>query len=231
MRIAGLQKVTLLDYPGLVACTVFTPGCNFQCPFCHNSALVTDLTKAEDYSVTDFFAMLEKRKGLLDGVCITGGEPLLQPGLEDFIRKIKELGLKVKLDSNGYSPEKLKKLIDLSLIDYVAMDIKNSLEKYPLTAGLKAFDPHLIEESISLLINGKTEYEFRTTAVKEFHTDDDFRKIAVMIKGAKAYFIQNFKDSGAVIQAGLHGFDRETLQRFQKITLAAQIPTELRGID
>lgn len=175
--------------------------------------------------------MLTKRKGLLDGVCITGGEPLLQNGLADFIRRIKDLGYKVKLDTNGYSPDKLKPLIDENLIDFVAMDIKNSLEKYPLTGGIEDFDPTRIQKTVQMLINGKINYEFRTTAVKEFHTSDDFMKIAELIKGAKAYFIQNFKDSGAVIKQGLHGFDRETLEGFERIMLAEQIPTEIRGVD
>lgn len=231
MRISGLQKVTLLDYPGLVACTVFTPGCNFRCPFCHNSGLVTDVAHADNIPIDDFFALLNKRKGLLDGVCITGGEPLLQEGLEDFIARIKDLGFKVKLDSNGYSPAKLKRLIDDNLLDFVAMDIKNSLEKYPLTTGLTTFDPRPIEESIALLKEGKIGYEFRTTAVKEFHETEDFRKMAKMIEGTKAYFIQNFKDSGAVIAQGLHGFDRETLLGFRQIMLDAHIPCELRGVD
>jgi pyruvate formate lyase activating enzyme len=231
MRISGLQKVTLLDYPGLVACTVFAPGCNFRCPFCHNSVLVVDPSKADNIPLDEFFSLLEKRKGILDGVCITGGEPLLQNDLEDFIRKIRSLGFKVKLDSNGYSPEKLKSLIDKGLLDFVAMDIKNSLEKYGMTVGIKNFDPKPILESIALLKEDKVGYEFRTTAVREFHTKDDFRKIAQMIQGCHSYFIQNFKDSGAVIAPNLHGFDKDTLEEFRSVMLEAHIPCELRGVD
>jgi pyruvate formate lyase activating enzyme len=231
MKISGLQKVTLLDYPGSVACTIFTPGCNFRCPFCHNSPLVTDVGHAGNIPLDEFFALLDKRKGLLDGVCITGGEPTLQEGLAEFIAEIRKRGFKVKLDTNGYDPAKLKSLIDQGLLDYVAMDIKNSKEKYPLTTGVKNLDFSKIEQSIALLKEDKVEYEFRTTAVAEFHTGEDFKGIAQMIKGCHKYFIQNFKDSGAVIQGGLHGFDRGTLEGFQRIVLNASVPCELRGID
>ena len=169
MIIKGLQKTTLLDFPGKVACTVFTAGCNFRCPFCHNASLVTRPGDVDEISEESFFSYINKRKGILDGVCITGGEPLMSHGIEDFIRRIKQTGLLVKLDTNGAYPEKLKALLDEGLIDYVAMDIKNSREKYAMTVGLKEY-PEKIEESIKLIMEKAPDYEFRTTVVKELHT-------------------------------------------------------------
>lgn len=231
MQICGLRKVTLLDYPGLVGCTIFTLGCQFCCPFCQNSSLVTELEKSEIIPTQDVLDFLKMRVGKLDGVCITGGEPLIQSDLKQFISLVKSMGYKVKLDSNGYLPIKLKELVEAKLIDCVAMDIKNSYEKYPFTTGVKNLDIEPIKESIAYLLSNKVDYEFRTTAVKEFHTAEDFKKIAVMIKGAKAYYIQNFVDSGAIIQQGLHGFDKDTLEGFKKIMLANEIPCQLRGVD
>ncbi len=231
IKISGLQKLTLLDYPGLVACTIFTLGCNFRCPFCHNSALVVNTSKTEVLSNDDIFEFLKKRVGLLDGVCVTGGEPLIQEGCEEFISKIKALGYKVKLDTNGYHPDKLKKLVEEGLIDCVAMDIKNSLPKYGETVGIPNFDPKPILESISFLKEGHVDYEFRTTAIKEFHTKDDFEKIADLIYGCKTYYIQNFIDSGAVIKQGLHGFKKEELEEFRDIMMSHHIKTELRGVE
>jgi pyruvate formate lyase activating enzyme len=232
MNISGLQKLTLLDYPGYIACTIFTPGCNFRCPFCHNSGLVTRIDAKEEIPESEILAFLSKRKGVLDGVCITGGEPLLQPDLKSFIKKVKEMGFKVKLDSNGYSPDKLQELIDEGLLDMVAMDIKNSPEKYALTTGLPSIDMSLIAKSIQIITSSQIRYEFRTTAVQEFHKKEDFAEIAHLIKGAKAYFIQNFVDSGAVIQSGLHGFDRASLEEFRQAAMNNGLTNvEIRGVD
>ena len=214
MKISGLQKTTLLDFPGKVACTVFLSGCNFRCPFCQNGEIL-DIAEGE-ISEKEFFDFLEKRKGILDGVCVSGGEPLLQAGTEEFIRKIKLLGYAVKLDTNGSFPEKLKSLVLEGLVDFVAMDIKNSRAKYERTAGVHC-DFSKIEESIAFLLSGKVEYEFRTTAVKEFHKTEDFIDIGKRIKGAKRYFLQNFKDSEFVLQKGLTPFSDDELQTFKRI--------------
>lgn len=202
MVFSGFQKLTLLDFPGMVACTLFTKGCNFRCPFCHNASLV-NVTNLPEYTEEEVLAFLKKRQGILEGVCITGGEPLLHPSLPDFIRKVKALGYKVKLDTNGSFPERLKALTDENLLDYVAMDIKNSFEKYPLTAGCDKLDLSLIEKSIDLIMEGSIPYEFRTTVANELHTEEDILAIANRIKGADKYFLQNFKDSGDILQEGL----------------------------
>ena len=197
MKISGLQKLTLLDFPERVACTVFTFGCNFRCPFCHNASLVEG-PAPEAVSEEEFFSYLSKRKGVLDGVAITGGDPTLQADLENFIRKIKDMGFAVKLDTNGTRPEIISDLIEKNLVDYFAMDIKNSPEKYDFTAGAKV-DMEKIKESISLLINRAPGYEFRTTVVKGFHEEKDFDEIGKLIYGAKKYFLQKFTDSGALL--------------------------------
>ncbi len=228
MIISGFQKMTLLDFPGKVACTVFTGGCNFRCPFCHNALLVTEDFKAE-FTEADILSFLEKRKGLLDGVCITGGEPLLQPDIADFIRKIKAMGYAVKLDTNGSFPEKLKALVNDGLIDYVAMDIKNSMEKYTLTAGSSSDILPEIGESIDFLISGAVDYEFRTTVVKEFHTVSDIAATAERIKGARRYFLQYFEDSGGLISDGLHPVDKETMEQMKDAARVHIPETAVRG--
>lgn len=228
MVISGFQKMTLLDFPGKVACTIFTGGCNFRCPFCHNALLVTEDFKA-DFTEDEILSFLEKRKGLLDGVCITGGEPLLQPDIADFIRKIKEMGYAVKLDTNGSFPGKLKALVADELIDYVAMDIKNSIEKYAVTAGSDESIVPEIEESINFLLSGAVDYEFRTTVVKEFHAVSDIAAASQRIKGAKRYFLQYFEDSGGLISDGLHPVEKEIMEQMKN---AAQIhipQTAIRG--
>ncbi len=211
MIFGGLQKLTLLDFPGHVSCIVFTKGCDFLCPFCHNAPLVTKPSDAEDISEEEILYFLKKRTGILDGVCITGGEPLLHPTLPDFIKKVKALGYKVKLDTNGSFPERLISLVDEGLVDYVAMDVKNSFEKYSITAGCDV-DIDKIKESIDFLLTGKVEYEFRTTVTKELHTIQDIEKIAKNIQGADKYFIQNFVDSGNVIAGSLTPFDEKSLE-------------------
>ena len=197
MKIGGLQKLTLLDYPGKMACIIFTAGCNFRCPFCHNASLVTHIE--EEISESEVLAFLEKRKKILAGVVITGGEPLLYD-LEPFIRAIKEKGYLVKLDTNGSFPDRLKDLVKKGLIDYVAMDIKNSPDKYALTAGASV-DLEKIKESVEFLKSDAVDYEFRTTVVKPFFEKSDFTAIGEWIKGAKRYFIQSFTDSGDLVGA------------------------------
>ncbi len=191
MHIHGLQKMTLLDFPGHIACTVFLGGCDFGCSYCHNYELV-DGSIPPEMVEEDFFSFLSKRQGLLDGVAITGGEPLMRPGIDNFIRKIRDLGFLIKLDTNGYHPRALQQLIAGGLVDYVAMDIKNSLPKYALTVGLPQIDTGLIEQSVSIIMNSKIDYEFRTTVVKEFHEEKDFEFIGQWIRGAKAYYLQQF---------------------------------------
>lgn len=239
MIIEGLQKTTLLDYPGMVACTMFTGGCNFRCPFCHNASLVIDkgnLVPIESrkngmYTEEEIFSFLNKRQGILDGVCITGGEPMIQKDLEDFIRKIKELGFLVKLDTNGSFPDRLKKLIDEQMVDYVAMDIKNCREDYGRTIGIKNFDTHNIEKSVEILMENKIPYEFRTTIVREFHGEEQIRKTGEWIKGAKQYYLQQFVDSGDVITPGLHAWEPEILHVYRDIMAQYTEVTGLRGIE
>ena len=226
MIFGGLQKLTLLDYSGKVACIVFTKGCNFCCPFCHNSSLING-SEGEDISSDYIIEYLKKRKGILDGVCITGGEPLLHKEIEGFMREVKAMGYSIKLDTNGSNPERLKYLVGEGLVDYVAMDIKNSHGKYALTAGCERVDMSAIDESIDFLLSGAVDYEFRTTVVKELHTPQDIEEIAKRIEGAKRYFLQNFLDSGAVVCENLSPQDTEMLGKMlisaQRFVKTAQI--------
>ena len=224
MTIHGLQKMTLLDYPGRVACTIFTAACNLRCPFCHNAGLVTKIEAAECIDEDEVLAYLQKRKGILDGVCITGGEPTLQRDLADFIRKIKAIGYDVKLDTNGTNPALLAALMEEGLLDYVAMDIKNALGKYAKTVGLADYDTAPIQKSIDLLLKGQVDYEFRTTVVAEYHTPEDIAEIAKRIAPAKKYFLQPFVDSGNLIGSpdGLLHAPDETMLR-QMLTAAQEI--------
>ena len=208
MNIAGVQKVTLLDYPGKVACEIFTQGCNFECPFCQNSSLIP-ITNTGEFSEEEIFEYLNLRKNILDGVVITGGEPTVQKDLKAFIKKIKDLGLLVKLDTNGGNPKVLQELIDEKLVDYVAMDIKNIFNKYNITAG-KKINLDNIKKSIEILKASKIDYEFRTTIIKEMHSLDDIISICKLVGDAK-YYLQNFEDSENVIDHSLHGFSREEL--------------------
>lgn len=208
MNIAGVQKVTLLDYPGKVACEIFTQGCNFECPFCQNSSLIP-ITNTGEFSEEEIFEYLNLRKNILDGVVITGGEPTVQKDLKSFIKKIKDLGLLVKLDTNGGNPKVLQELIDEKLVDYVAMDIKNIFNKYNITAG-KKINLDNIKKSIEILKASKIDYEFRTTIIKEMHSLDDIISICKLVGNAK-YYLQNFEDSENVIDHSLHGFSREEL--------------------
>ena len=229
MNIHGLQKMTLLDYPGVVACTVFLGGCDFRCPYCHNAELLDPgfPLLMED---GELLAFLKKRQGLLDGVAVTGGEPLLQAGLPGLLRSIRALGYKIKLDTNGSQPGRLKAVLDEGLVDYVAMDIKNSPERYGLTVGREDFDVTPIRQSVRLLMEGPTDYEFRTTAVAELHDDASFRAIADWIAGARRYFLQPFTDRETVPIGGLSAPDRESLERWAGIVRARVPETHLRGI-
>ena len=230
MRIQGLQKLTLLDYPEKTACTLFTAGCNFRCPFCHNASLVVHIPKEAEIEETTFFSFLEKRRGVLDGVCISGGEPLLQPDIEEFIRKIKDLGYAVKLDTNGSVPAKLKQLVEKGLVDYVAMDIKNCKEAYALTAGLDKIDLDAICESVSYLKEGHVPYEFRTTVVKNYHLKENFELIGQWLAGAEKYFLQNFVDSGDLINGKTKGCSKEEMEKFLQ-TVQKYVPcAKLRGL-
>ena len=229
MEIKGLQKTTLLDFPSKVACTVFTGGCNFRCPFCHNASLVIRPDAASGFDTEEFFAYIQKRKGILDGVCITGGEPLLHKDIIPFMERIKGLGLLIKLDTNGSFPELLAEIIERGLVDYIAMDIKNSEEKYASTCGIHRF-PDGVNESIELIMSCGVDYEFRTTVVDELHTVEDIERIAERIRGAKRYFIQSFTDSGDLI---ISGFSSCSMQKMQEMLAAAKkiLPSvELRGV-
>ena len=230
MKFHGLQKMTLLDYPGKVACTLFTGGCNFRCPFCHNALLVTEIDNSSVYTEEEILDFLSKRTGLLDGVCVTGGEPLLHPSLGRFLGKVKSLGFSVKLDTNGSFPDTLADLISDGLVDKVAMDLKNSYEKYGLTVGLENFDIAPIDRSISLLLEERVDYEFRTTVVRELHTVGDIASIAERIAGARAYFLQNFVDSGNLISSGMSAHPKAVLEEM-KAAAALFVPsTQIRGI-
>lgn len=230
MKISGFQKLTLLDYPGHMAATVFAPECNFRCLFCHNAGLVTDISNVESFSEDEVLSYLRKRKGVLDGVCITGGEPLLQPDIEDFIGKIKDTGLLVKLDTNGSNPEKLKKLVSAGLVDYVAMDIKNSKEKYAETVDVSDFDIVPIEESVAYLLSGACDYEFRTTVTDELHSEKDIAAVAEWIAGARRYFLQCFVDSGNIIGKNLSAPSAKKLETMRNIAAEYIDTVSVRGI-
>lgn len=229
MILKGLQKTTLLDFPEKLACTVFTGGCNMRCPFCHNASLVVSPNENSDISEKEFFDFLSKRKNILDGVCITGGEPLLQKDIEDFMKKIKDMGFALKLDTNGSFPDRLKSIINKGLVDYVAMDIKNSKEKYSLTAGID-IDIAKISESISLLLCGKVPFEFRTTVVKELHTPADIVSISEWISGTDAYFLQSFTDSGDIIASGLSAYSPDEMKSILTFVQKNIPSAKLRGI-
>jgi pyruvate formate lyase activating enzyme len=230
MKIKGLQKTTLLDFPGKVACTVFTYGCNFRCPFCHNATLVTKDQDVPDYSEDSFFDFLNKRKGILDGVCITGGEPLLHKEIVPFMEKIHSMGFLIKLDTNGSFPQRLREIISLGLVDYVAMDIKNTKDKYADAIGLSE-TPDTVFESIKILMDSGVDYEFRTTVVKELHTKDDILEIAKLISGAKRYYLQVFKDSGELISDGYSAHSESTMREMIEIVKPYVGLSGLRGME
>lgn len=228
MKIGGLQKLTLLDYPGKMACTVFTSGCNLRCPFCHNAGLVThiDGQYITSEEVLDFLAT---RKNKLEGMCLTGGEPLLNSDVAEFLYKVKQMGFSVKLDTNGTFPELLESIIKDRLADYVAMDIKNSADKYNLTCG-REVNMRNILKSVELLKCGKADYEFRTTVVRQLHDEEDIESIAKWLSGAKVWYLQQFVDSGDLIGQGMSALEEDVLHRFCA-TAQKYLPTFVRGIE
>lgn len=231
MKIYGLNKTTLLDYPGRVAATIFLGGCNFRCPFCQNSSLVLSPDRQPEIPEEEVLSFLKKRKGILEGVCVTGGEPTLSPELPEFLKKIQDLGYPVKLDTNGSRPQVLKDLASRNLIQMTAVDIKACPNNYPSLCGLVHPDLDSIKETVDFLINGSLDYEFRTTVVRELHTEQDFIQIGQWIAGAKAYYLQAYRDSEEVLQPGFSSYSQKELMYFRDI-LKRTIPlVDLRGID
>lgn len=234
MKIAGLQKMTLLDFPGKVACTVFLDGCNFRCPFCHNTPLLDGKAEAL-MTEEELFAFLQKRKGILDGVCVTGGEPTLQKDLPEFLGKIKAMGYAVKLDTNGYRPEILKAVVEQGLIDYVAMDIKNGPDRYSETTGIPV-NLKKIEESIQYLVSDKVDYEFRTTVAEPLHDEQSMEAMAQWLikttggKLVKAHYLQAYVHRDTVCFEGLSAPAAETLERFKNTLVRAAKTVDLRGV-
>ena len=232
MLVSGLQKLTLLDYPGKVACTVFTGGCNFRCPFCHNAPLVLPEQMAHDSSAEEVLRFLRKRVGVLDGVAVTGGEPLLHTDIDGFLREIKGRGFLVKLDTNGSFPERLIALVEEGLVDRVAVDIKNSPALYAKTVGLERFDLRGVERTKDYLLSDPVEYEFRTTVVKGLHTRESLIEAAQWIAGAREYYLQQFKDSGALIAGtGLGAFDGEEMHALAEAVRPWVPNVQLRGVE
>ena len=230
MKIHGLQKMTLLDFPGRVACTVFTGACDFRCPFCHNFELVDGSAPAV-MDEEELLAFLKKRRGLLDGVAVTGGEPCLHRDLINLLAQIRDLGYAVKLDTNGNHPDVLEEILRRGLADYIAMDIKNSPGKYAGTIGLSSIDLSPIRRSISLLMKSGKDYEFRTTVVSQFHEDRDFEEIGRMIQGARVYYLQAFTDRDSVPFAGLSAPSKEELERYAGIVRPFVGQVHIRGVD
>ncbi|MBQ2312300.1 MAG: anaerobic ribonucleoside-triphosphate reductase activating protein [Firmicutes bacterium] len=240
MNIAGIQKLTLLDYPGRCAATIFTPGCNLRCPFCHNASLVDpdELKKSlsengliDPQDVLDF---LKDRKGRLTGLAVTGGEPLMQPGIMDFLKEVKDIGYAVKLDTNGTNPERLRALLSAGIVDYVAMDFKNCREKYGLTAGVPETTAAILYEntllSMKFIKQSGVEHEYRTTIVKELHTPDDVRKMAQELEGEEKYFLQNFTDSGDILQGGFTSCSKAELEEMLAVAREYVPGAQLRGV-
>lgn len=231
MEIHGLQKLTLLDYPGKTACTVFLAGCDFRCPFCHNSELL-DRTAAEPLmDDEELLSFLKKRQGLLNAVAFTGGEPLLTPQLPALIRRIRQLGYEIKLDTNGNHPQKLEALLKEGLVDYVAMDIKNSPERYAMTVDLPSVDMESIRESIRLIRESGVEYEFRTTVVREFHDEESFPGIGKLIEGARHFYLQCFTDRDTVLYGNLHAPSAEEMKNYLALVQPYVQHAEIRGMD
>ena len=229
--IHGLNKTTLLDYPGRIAAVVFLGGCNFRCPFCQNSSLVLHPSEEPVIPEEEVLTFLKKRQGILEGVCISGGEPTLAADLEDFIKKIHSLGYPVKLDTNGTRPDIVKHLAENNLIQMVAMDIKASPENYPSLTGMLHPDLESVCETADFLLHGKLDYEFRTTVVRELHNENDFIQISQWLKGARAYYLQAYRDSEEVLQPGFSSYSLKELEHFRDI-LSASIPVVgIRGID
>ena len=231
MRISGLQKLAMVDFPGKLAATVFTGGCNLRCPFCHNAPLVNRVAETPELSEEEVLAFLKSRKGLLDGVVLSGGEPLLQHDAADFLKKVRELGFAVKLDTNGCFPQVLADILQQELVDYVAMDIKNCREKYAQTVGIPGFDITPVEESVRLLQNSGINFEFRTTVVKKFHTAADIQAIGKWCQGAPHYFLQQFVDSGDLVGVGCEALDPLEVKAFADLMRPFLGEVGVRGID
>lgn len=229
MNLYGLEKLSLVDYDGHVSATLFTGNCNFKCGFCHNSSLVTDYESLPTYSQEEIFEYLKKRKGLLDGVCITGGEPTLNSDLPHFCEKIKGLGYSVKLDTNGTNPQMVKSLFAEKLIDYCAMDIKNDKASYGDIIGVKNFNTSKVEQTVEFFLSGSVDYEFRTTLIKEYHSLENIKLIGKWLNGAKKYFLQKFRNSENCICQNLNEIDKETAIEYQKILCELIPQTKLRG--
>ena len=231
MLIHGLQKLTLLDYPGHTACTVFTGSCPWRCPFCHNASLVLDPQSQPAIPEEELFSFLSRRHGLLDGVAVTGGEPTLQKDLPEFLSKVKSLGFAVKLDTNGTNPAMLRTILRDGLADYVAMDIKAGRANYSAATGTLRPGLDAVDECIAMLMNGSTDFEFRTTVVRGIHTEEDFSDIAAWLAGDEKYFLQGFKDSGDLISSGCSAFTLEETEKFREIVLPKIPNTEIRGME
>lgn len=231
MKICGLNKTTLLDYPGKVAATIFLGGCNFRCPFCQNSSLVVRPQEEIEIPREEIMIFLKKRKGILDGVCVSGGEPTLAAELKELLEEIKSLGYLVKLDTNGTRPQVIRELLRAGLVDFVAMDIKSSLDNYSKVSGIRELNLEEIQESAEMIRTQSPDYEFRTTVVRELHQEEDFMKIASWLSGVKAYYLQAYRDSDQVLQPGFHSYDRGELENFCQI-LRRTIPlVQIRGLD
>ena len=229
MLLKGLQKLSLLDYPGEICATVFVGGCNFRCPFCHNASLVIPKKFGDDISEDSFLEFLESRRGKLSAVCVSGGEPTLYPDLPEFIAKIKNMGYLVKLDTNGYRPEVLSSLIEAGLVDYVAMDIKNSKRSYAKTVGIEGFELSPILRSVDILREGRVPFEFRTTVVRELHSSEDMLLIGEWLAGAEHYYLQQFRDSGDLIAGGLSGYSEAELEELLSLVRRFVPLAQIRG--
>ncbi len=231
MYLCGLQKLAMVDYPGKLAATVFTGGCNLRCPFCHNALLVTRLDETPELGEEAVLSFLATRTKLLDGVVLSGGEPLLQPDAADFLRKIRQMGFAVKLDTNGFFPDRLSAILEEGLVDYVAMDIKNAPEKYPITCGIPGLDTAPVAESVKLLRQSGVDFEFRTTLVREFHTPEDLLAIGRWLEGSPRYFLQAFVDSGNLVGSGCSPFTPQEMRDFTLLLRPFFGEVNLRGID
>jgi len=231
MKIHGFNTLTLLDYPGHIGAILFLGGCNFRCPFCQNAGLVLHPEQEPWVPEEEVFSCLKKRRGVLEGICISGGEPTLYNDLPQLVRQIKNLGYKVKIDTNGTNPAMLRHLHAEGLIDYIAMDIKSSKKNYGCASGINTFHLTPIEESVDFLMHSGIDYEFRTTVVQELHRDSDFEDIAIWLQGCRRYFLQAYQHSDQIISPGFHSHTYEKMESFAAI-LRKKIPlVDLRGID
>lgn len=231
VKVHGFNKLTLLDYPGRLACTIFLGHCNFRCPFCHNAGLVLDPENEPVIPIEEIRGTLKKRKGILDGVCITGGEPTVHKKLPEFIQQIKKMDYSVKLDTNGTNPQMVQDMVKAGLVDYVAMDIKNAPDKYGETAGIARVHLEAVNETVEFLKSGKVDYEFRTTVTRELHKKEDFLKIRKWLSGSRRYFLQAYKESEQVIHPVYSSYSREQLENFRQLLLEEISQVEIRGID